>query len=203
MEDYIKLKSLSIDELTGVVNLYPWFGAARKELASRMSDMGGDQWGKCQFSDAAMYIVDRRMIADMMRNSAGLSCTDENISELLRRYIAPDAGDTADVGSGTEVGKGNARVPGGDYFTQSEYEAVKKSDDCVFSKFAAKAKSEMTPEELKRHEELDLYTETLAQIYAEQGYYQQAEHIYSKLRLAYPEKNAYFAALIEKLKESN
>jgi hypothetical protein len=44
-------------------------------------------------------------------------------------------------------------------------------------------------------------TETLAQIYADQGYYKQAKYIYSQLILRYPEKNAYFAALIEKLDE--
>ena len=44
-------------------------------------------------------------------------------------------------------------------------------------------------------------TETMAQIYAEQGYFEQAKDIYSKLILAYPEKNAYFAALIRKLNE--
>ena len=38
---------------------------------------------------------------------------------------------------------------------------------------------------------------------ADQGYYEQAKDIYSKLILAYPEKNAYFAALIEKLNQEN
>ena len=45
----------------------------------------------------------------------------------------------------------------------------------------------------------DFCTETLAQIYAEQGYYDQAKRIYSRLLLKNPEKNAYFAALIEKI----
>ena len=47
---------------------------------------------------------------------------------------------------------------------------------------------------------LEFVTETLAQIYASQGYFSQAKEIYEKLILAYPEKSAYFAALIEKLK---
>ena len=51
--------------------------------------------------------------------------------------------------------------------------------------------------------EFDLYTETLAQIYLEQGYPEQAKSIYSKLLLANPEKNAYFAALIRKIDELN
>jgi hypothetical protein len=28
--DYIDLKKLNLDELNGVVNLYPWFGGARR-----------------------------------------------------------------------------------------------------------------------------------------------------------------------------
>jgi hypothetical protein len=51
--------------------------------------------------------------------------------------------------------------------------------------------------------EISFYTETLAQIYAEQGYYDQSKEIYSKLILAYPEKSAYFAALIQELDKIN
>ena len=45
-----------------------------------------------------------------------------------------------------------------------------------------------------------LCTETLASIYAQQGYYQQAIEIYSKLCLLYPEKSAYFATLVKEVK---
>ena len=50
---------------------------------------------------------------------------------------------------------------------------------------------------------MDICTETLAQIYAEQGYPERAKVIYSKLSLRYPEKNTYFAALIRKLDAEN
>ena len=79
---------------------------------------------------------------------------------------------------------------------------MKRSDDNVFSRYASKARQEktaVTPDEPV----FDIFTETLAQIYAEQGYYEQAKDIYSKLILAYPEKNAYFAALIQKIDELN
>ena len=44
MGGYIDLRRLNLDELMGVVNLYPWFGGARKELYLRMSRMGADMW---------------------------------------------------------------------------------------------------------------------------------------------------------------
>lgn len=46
----------------------------------------------------------------------------------------------------------------------------------------------------------ELVTETLAMIYAQQGYYKKAIQIFEKLSLKYPEKSTYFAGHIEKIK---
>ena len=48
------VKSLNIDELTGLVNLYPWFGLARKELCARMAAISGSNWGEEQFADISI-----------------------------------------------------------------------------------------------------------------------------------------------------
>ncbi len=46
----------------------------------------------------------------------------------------------------------------------------------------------------------DLVSASLAELLADQGHFSEAIHMYEKLILKYPEKSAYFAAQIEKLK---
>ncbi len=50
-------------------------------------------------------------------------------------------------------------------------------------------------------ENKDVISETLAKLYAKQGYREKAIAMYDRLGLAFPEKSAYFAAEIDKLKK--
>lgn len=190
---HIDIKKLNIDELIGVVNLYPWFGGARRELCERMNRLG-DAWGESQFADSALYVADRDMLADMLRSSSEEDWSDSDVEKLLKSYISED--DRQEKAEETRSRK--VHVVGGDYFSQSDYEAVKSSGDNVFAHYASKARKERN-EPSAEVGEIAVYTETLAQIYLEQGYPEQAKRIYSKLLLAYPEKNTYFAALIAKI----
>ena len=49
----IDIHYLNLNELVGVVNLYPWYGGARLELCRRMARMG-DTWGE----DPTCYLTD-------------------------------------------------------------------------------------------------------------------------------------------------
>ena len=190
MDNYIDLKKLNLDELVGVINLYPWFGVARVELCDRMSRMEAG-WGESQFAEAAMYVASRNKLAAMRRKAVVVAdWKDADVEAKLAEEMS-------------HVPERKVFVVGGDYFSQEAYDKVRRSDDHVFSRYAAKAKVERPASVSSEPIAFDMYTETLAQIYADQGYFEQAKEIYSKLILAYPEKNTYFAALIQKLEEIN
>ncbi len=193
MADYIDIKKLTFDELAGVVSLYPWYGAARKELCLRMSRMGGDAWGKAEYAAAALYVGARKFISDIYRMESREDYSDKDIEQILKSYIREK--------ESQEKEDRPVRVVGGDYFSQSQYDQVRKTEDNVFTKFAFKARQEAPDKTADFEVGDDFCTETLAQIYADQGYYDQAKNIYSKLLLKFPEKNTYFASLIGKIEE--
>ena len=197
--DHIDLKSLDMDALTGVVNLYPWFGAARKELCLRISQLGGKNMGDNDYSVNALYIGSRRIVSDLVRAASTKDYSDKNLENVLKALTASET-IREDSGEKTEEApKRGARAAGGDFFTQDDYDSVRDEDDNIFPSFAATVKKEDSREKSEGNI-LDAFcTETLAGIYLEQGHFEQAKYIYSKLILRYPEKSAYFASLIEKL----
>ena len=199
MNGYIDIKKLTLDELAGVVNLYPWFGGARKELCERMNRMGGDGWGEAQYADAAMYIGAREKMAQMLRSSKVEDWTDADVERLLKSYISEKEEDSPVSENNAPGEKRKVYAGVGDYFSQDDYDQVRRADDNVFSRYAAKARQGKTSSEEAGDVEFDLCTETLAGIYLEQGYPEQAKRIYSKLILAYPEKMLTLQPLFKKL----
>ena len=188
----IDIHTLTLDELTGVVNLYPWYGAARVELCSRMAAMGGDSWGEDQYAGEALFVGDRRKIATFLRRSRREDYSDKDVQALLASYMEP---------APEEADDHQVRVVGGDYFSQSQYDNVKRSSDNIFTRFASKGRTDGGPDDEAGSEIAERFaTETLARIFAEQGRTEEARRIYSRLVLDIPEKSAYFASLIDELK---
>lgn len=195
MEDNRNLKELSIEALSAVIGVYPWFGAARKELCVRT---GADSVE--QYADAAMYVASRRKLARALMGSRA-DCSDKDVAEIVKAYLGSGEKDIHGRRAVRErLPERRTLVVGGDYFTQSDYDTVRDQDGMTGFRFMpAEEDPEQAIDTMMPDFGNDFCTETLAQIYAEQGYYEQAKDIYLKLILAYPEKNAYFAALIEKL----
>ena len=194
---YINIHTLTLDELVGVVNLYPWYGAARVELCRRMSAMGAEGSDEREFAAEALFVQDRSKLAALVRRARQVDCSDKDVRELLAAYLQPVV--QAGSGSGEETPAG-VRVVGGDYFSQAQYDQVKEGTDNIFTRFAAKARSEGDSGAEGVSDIADRFaTETLARIFAEQGRNEEARRIYSRLVLDIPEKSAYFASLIDEL----
>ena len=192
MVDHIDLKTLNLEELTGVVNIYPWFGVARKELCVRMQQM--DALSDTLLSQTALHIGSRRILYDLQHGRPGrFDAVD------MTRPSAPVQHEA--VAETVQQPERKVFIAGGDYFSQAQYNDVKRGDDNIFSSFATRARAEgyVEPEGLSNEE---FCTETLAQIYLEQGYLAEAKKIYSKLSLRYPEKSVYFAALIDEINKN-
>ena len=155
--------------------------------AGRLSDQ--------QLQQAAPYMGSRRILADIVRAGSRFDCSDSHADAILKDIQESKAA-TPQQPTPRETAR-SIFVVGGDYFSASQYTEVRRPDDGIFSGFATSEREDLPAEQEEGG--FDLCTETLAVIYAEQGYYEEAKQIYSELSLRYPEKSVYFASLIEKI----
>ncbi len=192
---HIDIHHVNLDELVGVVNLYPWYSGARLELCRRMARMG-DAWDSEQYATEALYLPRRSILANLLKRSRQADYSDKDVRELLASYLEPAAQEVESAGQARH----SVHVVGGDYFSQAQYDNVKKGSDNIFSRFAVQIRSEAAPNAEETSPVAERFaTETLARIFAEQGRPEEAKRIYSRLVLDIPEKSAYFASLIDSL----
>jgi hypothetical protein len=108
-------------------------------------------------------------------------------------------------------------VPSGEYFNSSDLSLVDPGDDAIGRFIVEKPKISALSSSLAGVDGVDaavssvkagsyapedMVTETLARIYADQNLYTHAIDIYEKLSLREPKKSAYFADLIQNLKNA-
>ena len=97
---------------------------------------------------------------------------------------------------------------GGDYFSKEDFAQLKEEDQAPQIHLGAPAEYNTQDLQMPQGNEpvydtMDFVTETLAKIYADQGYYDKAIEVYAKLILLYPEKSTYFATLVNEIKSKN
>lgn len=188
------LTSLTIEELEHTLEEYPWFALARREYVFRHRAFGEEAL-KCAAAAAGIFVPSREKLLKDIRNGD-------------RKETAPEREPKRRA-----AGAGSAYYSGvGDYFGKEDFSEL-ESDGMAFDVSALKynpissaaanaAGTEEPATPASQPLELDEpCTETLAGIYMQQQLFDRALAIYEKLILLYPEKNTYFANLIEEAKK--
>lgn len=188
MVNQTDMHDIPLEELSSIISVYPWYAGARMELCRRMAEAGA--LSDSQVAETALHLCERKAVTPLLRTGRETDLSDKDVRRIVDSFIPEPTPDTPAP---------RVVVVGGDYFSLDQYEAARKEGDSIFSQFAAKAREEGYVEEKVESDEEPLLTETLAGIYLEQGYTQEAIDIYSQLSLRYPEKSVYFAALIDEI----
>ena len=184
----VELSKMSGADLSAALERYPWFACARASLIMKEMLAAGADVAESLYNTSIIYFPDGAYVSRRMRSSLVRDYSDATLAAALREMISE---------------RPRVVMAGMDYFSRADYDSVSLSSDGAISGMARvdSAKDPAGQYAPQEHAEEELpVSETLAQIYAEQGYPDLAKSVYEKLILHSPEKSAYFASLIEKLK---
>lgn len=186
----------------------PWFAMGHQLLAKEIQRFGQNDFAN-YIAKAAIYSVNRKLLYDRLFDTVQ---NQNNNTELQNFNI-----EEKQPGERHETEQQPVfDYPVADYFANQTVSINENSEDAVDMFLALSQKISIKTEDNKNEsvetDEItdveaiigdDFVTETLAKIYAEQGYVSRAIKVYEKLSLQDSKKSVYFASLIENLKKRN
>ncbi|MDR2292539.1 MAG: hypothetical protein LBE11_03595 [Prevotellaceae bacterium] len=198
----------NLQTLQNLIAENPWFSIGQQLLAKEIQRLKKDDFEK-YLNTAAIYSLNRNFLYDKLFDSF----------QVERDEIELQNVNIEDEPPHNEVETEEQTVfdyPVSDYFANQAIDVKETSEDIV-DKFLASSQKISIEHKNEKYEdgkmpentctepigEDGFVTETLAKIYAEQGYISKAIDVYEKLSLQDSKKSAYFAALIENLKKRN
>ena len=194
-------------ELEELVKEFPYFTAAQVLLAVGMRRVGHEK-AQQQLQLAAAMTPDRNVLRKLCtelpdeyvdneeeidREVALLEEKKKNLDELMAIIDSKIAELEEKKKTPKKTDKKLSKAEIIDKFI-AENPSISRPKQEFFNPISAAQESVIDQE--------NIVSETLATIYERQGYFEKAISIYEKLHLKYPEKSRYFAAQIERLKDS-
>lgn len=201
----VEIQHMSSIQLEHLIEVYPWFTAARREYIVRLTDGSKDASViRGALRHHGLFFLSRGDMIKILSGKAGYVA-----KEKPAATVQPEVLPTPETAR-EEKTKTQYYIVGGDYFGQADFDELEKQGLAVetptFNPIAATLGDlNLAPEGTSGRTAASkadegIYTETLAEIYFQQQIYKRAIEIYEKLILLYPEKSTYFASLIEKVK---
>ncbi len=214
----MNIKDLPVLEET--LQRFPWFALGHLELFRKACDLGEDQKLAC-LNRTAAHVWSRERLYNHSkeierRKEAGDVFDYED--EILN---LTDIGDEIlfEIEKEPLISQmpGKIILAGGDYFSREEMSQIDLDRAQPLDRFISEKPSllnsgktspagteeQSTTDISSVFDDPDFYTETLAGIYSQQGFYKRAIEIYAKLILLYPEKSSYFATLVQELRSKH
>lgn len=204
---YSDVQSLDLMTLEEALKQSPWFSYLREIMLERLYRKDKEAFFQT-LSQSAVFLSSRKTLYDRINSPEEEEIAEEKqaVAEEISR-IQPEP-----------VQRPRVIVAGGDFFSKEDLKTIDPEDDMELklknSPFYRPAPEPEKPKPREKKssllkddgsvnfDDLAFCTETLGHIYAQQGFYDKAIEVFSKLILLYPQKSAYFAALVNEMKKN-
>jgi len=212
--------------LQDMVRRYPWFSLGHMLLFKSLCGLGGEAC-LSESEKTAAYVYSRSklyfILQESLKNRDILAEEDFFVLDETLEIEKEETPSEPVPGPGLksrkpefvlEQSQESTFYPGADYFGKTdlamlELDVTMSVDRFISEKPRFTEVLKRSGENIDTHlqdtspvlEDDEFVTETLARIYAEQGYHKLAIACYGKLILLYPEKSTYFASLVQEIKE--